>query len=60
MMIVDAKTGEIADPVLVDRKSGRPLTGPDFRVVAGPAANETLKKRYQSLPPTTSLMESPR
>ena len=59
MMIVDAKTGETADPILVDRNSGRPLTGPDFRVVAGPAANETLKKRYQSLPPTTSLMESP-
>ncbi len=58
MVIVDTRTGEIADPVLVDRKSGRPLTGPDFRVMAGPAANETLRKRYQSLPPTTSLMES--
>jgi len=59
MMVVDAKTGEIADPILVDRQSGRPLIGPDFRVVAGPAANETMKKRYQSFPPTTSLMESP-
>jgi len=59
MMIVDAKTGEAADPILVDRKSGRPLIGSDFKVVAGPAANEPLKKRYQSLPPTTSLMESP-
>lgn len=58
MMIVDRATGEIADPVIVDRKSGRLLTGPDFRVVAGPAANETLKKRYQSLPPNTSLMET--
>jgi DNA-binding HxlR family transcriptional regulator len=59
MMIVDAKTGEAADPILVDRISGRPLISPEFRIVAGPAANETLKKRYQSLPPTTSLMESP-
>ena len=59
MMIVDAKTGEVADPVLVDKKSGRPLIGPDFRVVAGPAADERLKKRYQTLPPTTSLMETP-
>jgi len=59
MMIVNRQTGEVADPVIVDRKSGRPLTGPDFRVVAGPAANETLKKRYQSLPPNTSLMETP-
>lgn len=58
-MIVDAKTGEIADPILVDRKSGRQLITPDFRVVAGPAADERIKKRYQTLPPTTSLMESP-
>lgn len=60
MMIVDAKTGERAEPVLVDRKSGRPLAGPDFKVIAGPAADERMRKRYQSLPPTTSLMESPR
>ena len=60
MMIVDAKTGERADPILVDRKSGRPLTGPDFKVVAGPAADERMRKRYQSLPPVSSLMESPR
>ena len=59
MMIVDAKTGERADPILVDKKSGRPLTGPDFKVVAGPAADERMRKRYQSLPPVTSLMESP-
>jgi DNA-binding HxlR family transcriptional regulator len=30
--IVDAKTGEPADPVLVDRTTGRPIEGPDFRV----------------------------
>ena len=59
-MIVDTKTGEIADPILVDRKSGRPLVTPDFRVVAGPAADERIKKRYLTLPPTTSLMETPK
>ena len=58
MMIVDAKTGEAADPILVDAKSGRPLTTPEFRVVAGPAANEAMKKRYQTLPPNTALMET--
>jgi DNA-binding HxlR family transcriptional regulator len=58
-VIVDAETGEVADPVLVDRKSGRPLIGPDFKVVAGPAADERMRKRYQTLPPATSLMESP-
>ena len=40
--IVDAKTGEVAEPVLVDRRSGRPLVEPDYRIVrgkrSGPAA----------------------
>jgi len=58
LLIVDSKTGEAADPILVDGKSGRPLTFPDFRVVAGPAANEAMKKRYQTFPTTTSLLET--
>ena len=33
VMLVDAVSGEPADPVLVDRQSGRPLIGPDFKVV---------------------------
>ncbi|GGF19468.1 transcriptional regulator [Aliidongia dinghuensis] len=44
--IVDAKTGAVADPVLVDRLSGRPLEAPAFRVVAGPAAADPLRARY--------------
>ena len=31
VVVVDSQTGEVADPVLVDRKSGRPLVEPDFR-----------------------------
>jgi len=31
IVIVDSKTGEQADPVLVDRNSGRPLVEPEFR-----------------------------
>ena len=58
MQIVDARTGEIADPILVDRKSGRPLTGPDFRIAAGPGANERMRNRLAAFPPTTSLMET--
>jgi DNA-binding HxlR family transcriptional regulator len=45
VMLVDAATGAPAEPMLVDRHSGRPLVEPDFRVVAGPAANEALHKR---------------
>jgi DNA-binding HxlR family transcriptional regulator len=36
--IVDAVTGAPADPVLVDRRSGRLLVEPDFKLAAGPAA----------------------
>jgi len=40
MQIVDAATGEPAEPVLVDRKSGRVLTSDEFVIGPGPAANE--------------------
>ena len=35
--IVDAATGELAEPVLVDRRSGRLIIGPDYKVVKGRA-----------------------
>ncbi len=31
VVVVDSKTGEVADPVLVDRNTGRPLIEPEFR-----------------------------
>jgi DNA-binding HxlR family transcriptional regulator len=37
VVLVDSESGEAADPVLVDRRSGRPVTGPEFKVVRGPA-----------------------
>ena len=43
--IVDVATGLVADPVLVDRRSGRPLSSPDFESAAGPAANERVRRR---------------
>jgi DNA-binding HxlR family transcriptional regulator len=45
VQLVDSETGAPADPVLVDRASGRPLTTPAFRSVAGPAADERTKLR---------------
>jgi DNA-binding HxlR family transcriptional regulator len=36
--IVDAVTGARAEPVMIDRRSGRPLAGADFKLAAGPAA----------------------
>ena len=46
VVIVDAETGAVADPVLVDRASGRPLTAPAFRSAAGPAADERTRRRH--------------
>ena len=46
VVIVDSQTGEQADPVLVDRKSGRPLVGTAFRSAAGPAADARIRHRY--------------
>ena len=36
--VVDAVTGQPADPVLVDRRTGRPIDGPDFKVVSADPA----------------------
>ncbi len=45
VMLVDAASGAPAEPVLVDRQSGRELVEPDFKVVAGPAATTRLHQR---------------
>ena len=46
VLIVDRATGERAEPIVVDRISGRPLGARDFRWIAGPAANERMRERY--------------
>ena len=45
VVIANRETGEVADPVLIDRISGRPLADPVFRMAAGPAANERVLNR---------------
>jgi len=45
VLIVDAATGAIADPVLVDRATGRPVDSPDYVLAPGPAASEALRRR---------------
>jgi DNA-binding HxlR family transcriptional regulator len=46
VVIVDSRTGEEAEPLLVDRKSGRPLVAPAFRSAAGPAADARTRQRH--------------
>ncbi|MGA8583943.1 MAG: helix-turn-helix domain-containing protein [Roseiarcus sp.] len=43
--IVDAVSGALAEPILVDRLTGRPLVSSEFELVAGPAASEAMKAR---------------
>jgi len=50
MVLVDAETGIEAEPVLVDRASGRRVDGPDFVFSAGPAASKPFRDRYQGRP----------
>jgi DNA-binding HxlR family transcriptional regulator len=50
VVIVDGDTGELADPVLVDRRTGRPLTEPPFRSVYGRAAAEAVRRAHGDAP----------
>jgi len=43
--IVDAASGAPAEPILVDRPTGRPIMSSEFELVAGPAASEAMKAR---------------
>ena len=45
VLLADRETGRIADPVLVDRSNGRPLSEPDYALVPGPAAGEQVRRR---------------
>ena len=46
VVVVDSETGEPAEPVLVDKRSGRPLVEPAFRSAPGPAADERTRRRH--------------
>lgn len=50
VQVVDRATGAVADPVLVDRATGRPLATPDFILAPGPAAGEATRRRLAPRP----------
>src|SRR5689334_608805 len=67
VVIVNQETGELADPVLIDRISGRPMSDPVFRPEAGPGATEEARRRFvardrrpQAAPPGTNAPVSER
>jgi len=45
VLIMETATGEIADPILVDRATGREITEKAFQLVCGPAASAALKEK---------------
>ncbi len=46
VVVVDRETGALADPVLIDRNTGVPLTEGRFRSAAGPAADARTRARH--------------
>lgn len=50
LVLIDAETGKQADPVIVDRVSGRPVTERDFVFRPGPAASDRIRRRYAGKP----------
>jgi len=46
VLLVNAKTGKTADPILVDRATGHPIHEPEFKFAAAPAAPERTRRRY--------------
>src|ERR1700737_3646600 len=45
VMLVDARTGAPAEPILVDRLTGQPITEATHQNAAGPAAGARVRKR---------------
>jgi DNA-binding HxlR family transcriptional regulator len=55
VQLVDVRTGNPAEPILVDRVTGRPITEADHRHAPGPAATAQVRARYAARPrPATS------
>jgi hypothetical protein len=55
MVIVDSQTGEPPEPVLVDRRSGRPMVEPDFRSAPAPADKASTRRRHVPDPVDRSI-----
>lgn len=50
VLLVDAETGRVADPVLVDRTTGRSVLDPAFAFAPGPAATDAVRRRLAASP----------
>jgi DNA-binding HxlR family transcriptional regulator len=43
--LADRRTGAPVEPVLVDAATGEQIAGPDYRLVAGPGADDAVRQR---------------
>ena len=59
VQLVDAATGTPAEPVMVDRATGRPLDGPDWVFAPGPAASDRTRRRMALARATAVRKEDP-
>src|ERR1700754_3445153 len=57
MVLVDGETGVEAEPILVDRVTGRRVDGPALISPAGPAASEPFRNRYAGRPGPVSAAD---
>jgi DNA-binding HxlR family transcriptional regulator len=57
--IVDVQTGAEADPVVVDRATGKPIREPEFAWVPGPAASKRTRQRYAPRAPMPGTAGAP-
>src|SRR5258708_9110656 len=48
VLLVNTKTRDAVDPILVDRATGRPIKEPEYAFAAGPAASERTRRKYAS------------
>src|ERR1700728_362689 len=53
VVLVDKGTGKFAEPIFVDRITGRAITDAEHRFTAGPAAPASTRARYDRPPPAT-------
>ncbi len=49
VLLVNARTGSVVDPVLVDPATGHAIEEPEYALVPGPAAGERTRQKYANL-----------
>jgi DNA-binding HxlR family transcriptional regulator len=47
VLLVNTKTGDAVDPILVDRATGRPIKEPEYAFAAGPAASGRTRRKVR-------------